>query len=214
MMDKKFPDPKKNFSENLKKLMKNKDVSRKQLSQDLNIKYTTICEWIKGTMMPRSEALSSLAEYFGITISELLADEETTSSFIKAPLLVVLNEETFEDNLINHNYGYVLTDKENRFAIKMYTRVNINMTQASVGDTMIFDKIIVDGYSELVDRGIYFFRRNNNEGEIAMYMKGGNNDPGMFMPIMNKNDDFSIIDIVKEKNLEIYGRACALNKTL
>ena len=81
----------------IKKLMKKKNISRKQLSQDLNIKYTTICEWIKGTMMPRSEALSSLAEYFGITISELLADEETTSSFIKAPLLVVLNEETFED---------------------------------------------------------------------------------------------------------------------
>lgn len=213
-MDKKFPDPKKNFSQNLKKLMKKKNISRKQLSQELDIKYTTICEWIKGTMMPRSEALSSLAEYFGITVSELLADEETTSSFIKAPLLVVLNEESFEDNLINHNYGYVLTDKENRFAIKMYTRVNINMTQASVGDTMIFDKIIVDDYSELVDRGIYFLRRNNNEGEIAMYMKGGNNDPGMFMPIMNKSDDFSIIDIAKEKSLEIYGRACALNKTL
>lgn len=80
------------------------------------------------------------------------------SKFLKAPLLVVLNEESFEDNLINHNYGYVLTDKENRFAIKMYTRVNINMTQASVGDTMIFDKIIVDDYSELVDRGIYFLR--------------------------------------------------------
>lgn len=213
-MDKKFPDPKKNFSENLKKLMKKKNISRKQLSQELDIKYTTICEWIKGTMMPRSEALSSLAEYFGITVYELLADEETTSSFIKAPLLVVLNEESFEDNLINHNYGYVLTDKENRFAIKMYTRVNINMTQASVGDTMIFDKIIVDDYSELVDRGIYFLRRNNNEGEIAMYMKGGKNDPGMFMPIMNKSDDFSIIDIAKEKSLEIYGRACALNKTL
>lgn len=213
-MDKKFPDPKKNFSENLKKLMKKKNVSRKQLSQELDIKYTTICEWIKGTMMPRSEALSSLAEYFGITVSELLADEETTSSFIKAPLLVVLNEESFEDNLTNHNYGYVLTDKENQFAIKMYTRVNINMTQANTGDTMIFEKIIINDYSELIDKSLYFIRRNNNEGEIAMYMKGGNNDPGMFMPIMNKNDDFSIIDIAKEKNLEIYGRACALNKTL
>lgn len=213
-MDKKFPDPKKNFSENLKKLMKKKNISRKQLSQELDIKYTTICEWIKGTMMPRSEALSSLAEYFGITVSELLADEETTSSFIKAPLLVVLNEESFEDNLTNHNYGYVLTDKENQFAIKMYTRVNINMTQANTGDTMIFEKITINDYSELIDKNLYFIRRNNNEGEIAMYMKGGNNDPGMFMPIMNKNDDFSIIDIAKEKNLEIYGRACALNKTL
>lgn len=213
-MDKKFPDPKKNFSENLKKLMKKKNVSRKQLSEELNIKYTTICEWIKGTMMPRAEALSSLADYFGITVSELLADEETTSSFIKAPLLVVLNDESFEDNLINHNYGYVLTDKEDRFAIKMYTRVNINMTQASTGDTMIFDKITINDYSELIDKNLYFIRRNNNEGEIAMYMKGGNSDPGMFMPIMNKNDDFSIIDIAKEKSLEIYGRACALNKTL
>lgn len=213
-MDKKFPDPKKNFSENLKKLMKKKNVSRNQLSQDLNIKYTTICEWIKGTMMPRTEALSSLAKYFDITISELLADEETTSSFIKAPLLVVLNEESFEDNLINHNYGYVLTDKENRFAIKMYTRVNINLTQADTGDTMIFDRTIINDYSDLIDNNLYFIRRNNNEGEIVMYMKGGNNDPGMFMPIMNKNNDFSIIDISNEKSLEIYGRACAINKTL
>ena len=213
-MDKKYPDPKKNFSKNLKKLMKNKNVSRKQLSEDLNIKYTTICEWIKGTMMPRTEALSALSDYFNITISELLADEETTSSFIKAPILVILNEESFEDNLINHNYGYVLTDKEGRFAIKMYTRVNINMTQANVGDTMIFDRITINDYSELIDKATYFIRRNNNEGEIVMYMKGKENEPGLFMPIMNKNNDFSIIDIAKEKSIEIYGIACILNKTL
>ena len=56
-MNSKNTDPKICFATNLKKIMEAKKISRKKLSDDLNIKYSTLCEWLKGTMMPRTDKM-------------------------------------------------------------------------------------------------------------------------------------------------------------
>lgn len=60
------------FNENLKTLMTEQNISRKQLSNDLHIAYTTITDWINGKTVPRNERLTDLAAYLHTTVDNLL----------------------------------------------------------------------------------------------------------------------------------------------
>ncbi len=63
------------FATNLNNLMLMKHKTRKDLSEDLKISYFTITAWAKGTKYPRMDKVELLANYFGVTKSELI--EET-----------------------------------------------------------------------------------------------------------------------------------------
>ena len=67
------------ISANLNRMMQERHVSRKKLSSDLGIKYTTLCDWLNGKSVPRAKALSSLAGYFGISESEFFIDTSESS---------------------------------------------------------------------------------------------------------------------------------------
>ena len=206
-------DSKKIFAKNLSNLMKERNITRKNLSEELNIKYSTLCEWLKGTMMPRSEALDLITEYFQITSAELFSTEDELKQFIKAPLLVYLKPElSFEDNLIQNNHGYVLADTQNQFAVKVIGETNASLSIAENMDTIIFDRVNIKQYNELELTRVYYIRRNNNEGEIVRYINGKDNEIGIFIPLWNQNNDYSIIQISEENNLEIHGIAVAMIK--
>ena len=55
-------------AKNIKHLMANKKINRKQLAEDLDVKYSTLCEWLKGNKMPRPEKLDLLAKYFNTSV--------------------------------------------------------------------------------------------------------------------------------------------------
>jgi len=55
--------------------MKLKGVTRADMSSDLEIKYTTLNDWVHGLKFPRYDKVEMLADYFGITIEELLSEE-------------------------------------------------------------------------------------------------------------------------------------------
>ncbi|HEM6530929.1 TPA: helix-turn-helix domain-containing protein [Streptococcus suis] len=65
------------FSKNLKYYMDKKGVDRNQLCSDLDLKYTTVRDWIKGITYPRIGKIELLANYFGINKSDLI-EEKTT----------------------------------------------------------------------------------------------------------------------------------------
>ena len=62
------------ISVNLTRMMKERGISRRKLSSDLNIKYTTLCDWLNGKTVPRAKAISSLAGYFGVSESDFFID--------------------------------------------------------------------------------------------------------------------------------------------
>ena len=61
-----------NFSENLSKLRKAKDIKQETLANDMKVSRQTVSKWENGTAMPDLKKLTALAEYFGITMDELL----------------------------------------------------------------------------------------------------------------------------------------------
>lgn len=93
------------FSDNLKKLMKSKGISRKQLSIDIGVKYTTLTDWINGKTYPRIDKIDLLAEYFGISKSELiergLGNNEYFSQNSRTNDLAVFIEQNFDDMTFN-----------------------------------------------------------------------------------------------------------------
>ena len=69
---------KKILSDNLNFYMKLNNVSRKKLSEDLSIPYTTLSEWINGNIYPAEKVRMVLEEYFGIEKGDLQKKKSDT----------------------------------------------------------------------------------------------------------------------------------------
>ena len=63
------------FANNLKKQMKLKGVSRKDLSEALGISYFTITAWVNSTKYPRMDKVEMLANFFGVLKSDLIENK-------------------------------------------------------------------------------------------------------------------------------------------
>lgn len=64
------------FSKNLKTHMSRKGKDRRQVSEDLKVSYSTLTDWINGKKFPRIDKIEMLADYFGISKSDLIEDFE------------------------------------------------------------------------------------------------------------------------------------------
>lgn len=67
------------FSNNLKFFMQQKNKTRKEICDDLNIKYTTFADWYNGNKYPRIDKIELLAKYFGIQKSNLIEEKNDTN---------------------------------------------------------------------------------------------------------------------------------------
>ena len=74
------------FSENLKKLRKSKKMTLEELANDINKKRNTrfhkgtLSKWESGTD-PTMESVINLAEYFGVSLNELIGVNVNNSTF-------------------------------------------------------------------------------------------------------------------------------------
>lgn len=82
---------KKIFARNLNKLMELSDKKPADLVRDLGIPFSTVSVWVKGEKMPRSGKLAMLADYFHVSISELMSEDESN-----IPEAYYLNDEARE----------------------------------------------------------------------------------------------------------------------
>jgi repressor LexA len=62
------------FINNLKAIMKERKVSRRQLAEGLNIPYTTLTDWCTGRIFPRVEKINLIADYFNLKKSDLIEE--------------------------------------------------------------------------------------------------------------------------------------------
>lgn len=75
---------------------KNKNKTQTQLSEILNTTQDTISLWEKGKSTPNIEDIIKLAEYFDITIEELIGIEKNTNG-----KYIIYN------NVVNENHGSI-----------------------------------------------------------------------------------------------------------
>lgn len=62
------------MADNIAYYMSVKGVDRNQLCDDLNFKYSTVSEWLAAKKYPRIDKIEIMAEYFGITKSDLIEE--------------------------------------------------------------------------------------------------------------------------------------------
>ena len=65
------------MSKNIKRLMDEKNVKAKEMSQALDIPYTTLLSWLKADNYPRIDKIEAMAFYFGVLKSELIEEKMT-----------------------------------------------------------------------------------------------------------------------------------------
>ena len=71
---------KKTMANNINYYMKKRGVSRTQLSNTLNVAYTTLTDWLNAKTYPRIDKIELLANYFEIEKSDLVEERNTTSN--------------------------------------------------------------------------------------------------------------------------------------
>lgn len=83
------------LSENLKTLRKTKGITQEELAIRLNVVRQTISKWEKGLSVPDADTLIKLANYFEVSVSELLGSKVETEvdSNIIAEQLSRINEQ-------------------------------------------------------------------------------------------------------------------------
>lgn len=67
------------FANNLSFYMEQKGVDRNTLCADLDLKYTTVRDWLKGITYPRIGKIELLANYFNINKSDLIENKNSTA---------------------------------------------------------------------------------------------------------------------------------------
>ena len=92
------------FNENLKTLRKTKGLSQEEIAIRLNVVRQTISKWEKGLSVPDADMLIRIAEYFEVSVSELLGtrlDNESDINIV-AEQLSRINEQLAIKNRRSH----------------------------------------------------------------------------------------------------------------
>ncbi len=64
------------LGEQLKKLRKEKQITQEQLAEVLGVSYQSVSRWELGACYPDMELVPSIANYFGVTIDQLFANDD------------------------------------------------------------------------------------------------------------------------------------------
>ncbi len=70
------------FADNIRSFMKKNNKTRKELCRDLDIKYTTFCDWINARTLPGPSVIKKLEDYFNVQTGELfiVSDKDTVKA--------------------------------------------------------------------------------------------------------------------------------------
>ena len=80
------------MAQNIQRYMDQRGITRQQLCDALDIKYTTLRDWVKGNTYPRIGKVEAMANYFGCEKSDLiekkLTEEKEKDNDILANIIV------------------------------------------------------------------------------------------------------------------------------
>jgi transcriptional regulator with XRE-family HTH domain len=97
-------DNKEIFCRNLNYYMNEKQKSRKDVADAIDVSYFTFTDWVKGKTYPRMDKVERLAKYFNIKISDLIEKKSVED----APVLMAeFHAEMIQDEDMVEIYIYL-----------------------------------------------------------------------------------------------------------
>ena len=138
------------LGEKIKAYRESKKMTQKDIAEILEVEPGTISKYESGIIEPNIESIKRLAETFGITIDELLKDEDEKFDISKIDILECLKEQKemgLKGNLYhntqiifayntNHIEGSKLTEDQTRYIYETNTILFENETITSVDDIL------------------------------------------------------------------------------
>ncbi|QEX30717.1 helix-turn-helix domain-containing protein [Staphylococcus lugdunensis] len=199
------------MAKNISRLMKENNLDRKKLSNDLKVKYTTLSDWINAKTYPRIDKIELLADYFNVTKADLVEDKERqvleTLPVKKIPVVSKISAGLpiySEENLID--YIYFATNKLNSDKEEFGLKVS--------GDSM--DKIFQDGDIVVVEKDSVV-----ENGQLGVIMINGYNatvkriryNGNQIILIPESNNQEHLPQVYgKDDEIKIIGRVVASQK--
>ena len=173
------------FVNNLKRLMLANGKSQLDLSDDLNIKQQTISTWMVGKAYPRAEALQKLADYFDVSITDLVGEDKggLTPGVVRVNVYSALGAS--RDNMDVIGVVEVASrHARNGELIALKIKGDANAPKIDNGDIVIIrlgevansDMVVVQvGSDDAIVR-----RYTHNEFGITLYPLNPNHEPSFF----------------------------------
>lgn len=194
---------KKIMSNNIKKFMERRGIDRNKLVDDLDLKYTTVSDWINGKTYPRIDKIEMLANYFGIEKADLV--ERTPENIIpitktiKIPLLgeiacgdPILAEENIEE-YIDEPVNYLPS------GTCFYLRAKGNSMRPTIPNGA---KVLIRQQPDIEDNEIAaVLMTDSNEATLKRIKRA---DGTMFL--MPDNPEYSPILVNKDNPARILGK--------
>lgn len=162
------------FARNLQNFMNINNIKRQDLCDRLDIKYSTMSEWLAAKKYPRIDKIEALADYFGVLKSDLI--EETSryqkrSNVTRIPVLgsvrAGIPSEAIEDIIDYEEIPQKMAKNGEYFGLRVCG--NSMEPKFSDGDVVIVQK-----------------QADVNSGDIAIVMINGNDAT---MKKIKKNSD-------------------------
>lgn len=199
------------FADNLAYYMKLHKVDRVMFTNELGFKYTTVCDWCNGKVVPRNNKIQIIAKYFGISESDLIfRDNLLTDKNINRkreiivykdfPTKITFNKETDSGHLWeaielptlygdpNNYFGYIIFDQINEYGKKIFP-----------GDTIVFQKI-----DRITKKNTFYIIKQNKGKPMIVYLIESD-DNYIFMPIIETDKIKPIISSKEDLNVSIIG---------
>ena len=111
------------FSEKLRLLIDEFDITQKQFANDLNIAPSTIGGYVQGVSEPDFETLKRIALYFNVSADYILGIQENkTNSLAEVELLRVFRSMTNEQQQLFIEQGKVFTKANNKLKARKMTK--------------------------------------------------------------------------------------------
>ncbi|MDR1892151.1 MAG: helix-turn-helix domain-containing protein [Oscillospiraceae bacterium] len=104
-----------NFSDKLRALIEERDLTQKQVAADLNIAPSTVGGYVQGSSEPDFETLSRLAKYFDVSADYLLGLQTGfTATLPEEELLRVFGSMTAEQQMVYIEQGKVFVKSNHK----------------------------------------------------------------------------------------------------
>lgn len=200
------------MAKNISRLMNLNNVDRNKLSKELDVKYTTLSDWINGKTYPRIDKIELLANYFGVSKAELVEDTPTNvlpvTGFQRIPVIGKIA------------CGDPITAIEN---ITEYREVPKDYLNYS--GELFFLEATGDSMEPKIPDGSYVLCRKQEDvesGEIAAVLVNGDEETtlkkvikqGKTILLQPLNESYSPYIVTKENPAKIVGKALRVDTEL
>lgn len=174
-----------NLGDNIKKYREENKMTQRDIAEILKVEPGTVSKYESGMIEPNIDSIKRLAKTFGVTIDELLKDDEENIDISRINLLEILREQKemkLNGNLYhntqimfayntNHIEGSKLTEDQTRYIYETNTILFERGTVASVDDIVetvnhfkLVDYMLDTAEEDLTEEMIKKFHRILKEG--------------------------------------------------